>query len=127
MAQKFKSLSGVLVLAVVSTILGSAKIAQAEPFIYHPVADEFNRRYFEASGDFFQSVSFQGYANDILGIGSPSGRSGFPEKQVERDASRVHGLYREVLQQQVSSDPIIRVPDAINPFDTSLLGLPQPR
>jgi len=127
MAQKFKSLSGVLVLAVVSTILGAANIAQAEPFRYHPVADEFNRRFFESSGDFFQSVSFQGYTNDILGIGSPTGRSAFPEKQLERDASQLHGLYREMLEQQVSSDAIIRVPDAINPFDTSLLGLPQPR
>ena len=124
MTKNFKSLSGVMVLAIVSTLLGSAKIAQAEPFTYHPVADEFNRRFFESSGDFFQSVSFQGYTNDILGIGSPTGRSGFPEKQIERDASNLHGLYRELMQQQVSSDPIIRVPDAINPFDTSLLGLP---
>ncbi|MDF0553590.1 hypothetical protein [Kamptonema sp. UHCC 0994] len=124
MPQKLKSLSGVLAIAIVSTILGSVKIAQAEPFGYHPVADEFNRRFFESSGDFFQSVNFQGYTNDLLGIGSPTGIIGFPEKQIERDSSQLHGLYREMLQQQISSDPIIRVPDALNPFNTSLLGLP---
>ena len=115
MPQKLKSLSGVLAIAIVSTILGSVKIAQAEPFGYHPVSDEFNRRFFESSGDFFQSITFQGYTNDLLGIGSPTGIIGFPEKQIERDSSQLHGLYR---------DPIIRVPDALNPFNTSLLGLP---
>jgi hypothetical protein len=124
MAKQFKILSSALIIAVASTILGSAKIAQAEPFGYNPVADEFNRRFFEASGDFYQSVSVQGYTNDILGIGSPAGISAFPEKQIERDGSQLHGLYREMMEQQASNDPIIRVPDAINPFNSSLLGLP---
>ncbi|NJK65816.1 MAG: hypothetical protein HC789_11060 [Microcoleus sp. CSU_2_2] len=124
MGQKLKSLSGVLAIAIASATLTSTKPAQAEPIRLHPVADSFNRQFFEASGDYFHNSSLQGYLGDYLGIGSPSGVLGFPEKEIERDASRIEGLYRKIMQRQVSSDPLLRVPDAINPFDSSVMALP---
>jgi hypothetical protein len=124
MGQKLKSLSGVLIIAVASATLASAKPAQAEPVRFHPIADDFNRQFFEASGDFYHNVSLQGYLGDYLGIGSPSGVVAFPEKEMERDASRINGLYRQIMLRQVSSDPILRVPDAANPFDASVMALP---
>jgi hypothetical protein len=124
MSQKLKSLSGALILAVASAALASVKPAQADTARFSPVGDNFNRQFFEASGDFYQNVSLQGYMGDYLGIGSPSGVVAFPEKEIERDASRVNGLYRRVMQRQVSSDPILRVPDATNPFDASVMALP---
>jgi hypothetical protein len=124
MSQKLKSLSGALILAVASAALASVKPAQAETARFSPVGDNFNRQFFEASGDFYHNVSLQGYMGDYLGIGSPSGVVAFPEKEIERDASRISGLYRRVMQRQVSSDPILRVPDATNPFDASVMALP---
>ncbi|MCY7385775.1 MAG: hypothetical protein LH628_25065 [Microcoleus sp. CAN_BIN18] len=124
MSQKLKSLSGALILAVASATLASVKGAQAEPARFHPIGDDFNRQFFEASGDFYHNVSLQGYFGDYLGIGAPSGVVAFPEKEIERDASRLNGMYRRVMQRQVSSDPIIRVPDAVNPFDSSVMALP---
>lgn len=124
MGQKLKKLSGVLAIAVASATLASTKPAQAQPIRLHPVADSFNRQFFEASGDFYHNVSLQGYFGDYLGIGSPSGVVAFPEKEIERDASRINGLYRKIMQRQVSSDPILRVPDATNPFDSSVMALP---
>lgn len=124
MSQKLKNLSGALIIAIASVALASAKSAQAEPIRLHPIADSFNRQFFEASGDFYHNVSLQGYLGDYLGIGSPSGVVAFPEKEIERDASRVNGLYRQIMQRQVSSDPILRVPDAVNPFDASVMALP---
>ena len=124
MSQKLKSLSGALILAVASASLASIKPAQAETARFSPVGDDFNRQFFEASGDFYHNVSLQGYMGDYLGIGSPSGVVAFPEKEIERDASRVNGIYRRVMQRQVSSDPILRVPDAVNPFDSSVMALP---
>jgi len=124
MSQKLKSLSGALILAVASAAMASVKPAQAQTERFHPIADDFNRQFFEASGDFYHNVSLQGYLGDYLGIGSPSGVVAFPEKEIERDASRVNGLYRRVMQRQVSSDPILRVPDAVNPFDASVMALP---
>ena len=124
MSQNLKSLSGALILAIASVAMASVKPAQAEPARFHPIGDDFNRQFFEASGDFYHNVSLQGYFGDYLGIGSPSGVVAFPEKEIERDASRVNGLYRRVMQRQVSSDPILRVPDAVNPFDSSVMALP---
>lgn len=124
MSQNLKSLSGALILAIASAAIASVKPAQAQPARFHPIADDFNRQFFEASGDFYHNVSLQGYFGHYLGIGSPSGVVAFPEKEIERDASRVSGLYRRVMQRQVSSDPILRVPDAINPFDSSVMALP---
>ncbi|MEG3845671.1 hypothetical protein QT971_01445 [Microcoleus sp. herbarium19] len=124
MIQNLKSLSGALILAIASAAIASVKPAQAEPARFHPIGDDFNRQFFEASGDFYHNVSLQGYLGDYLGIGAPSGVVAFPEKEIERDASRVNGLYRRVMQRQVSSDPILRVPDAVNPFDSSVMALP---
>lgn len=124
MSQNLKSLSGALILAIASVAMASVKPAQAEPARFHPIGDDFNRQFFEASGDFYHNVSLQGYLGDYLGIGAPSGVVAFPEKEIERDASRVNGLYRRVMQRQVSSDPILRVPDAVNPFDSSVMALP---
>jgi hypothetical protein len=124
MSQKLKSLSGALILAVASASLASIKPAQAETARFSPVGDDFNRQFFEASGDFYHNVSLQGYFGDYLGIGSPSGVVAFPEKEIERDASRINGIYRRVMQRQVSNDPILRVPDAVNPFDSSVMALP---
>ncbi|MEG3863188.1 hypothetical protein [Microcoleus sp. herbarium12] len=124
MSQKLKSISSALILAVTSVALTSVTAAQAEPARFHPIGDDFNRQFFEASGDFYHNVSLQGYLGDYLGIGAPSGVVAFPEKEMERDASRVSGMYRRVMQRQVSSDPILRVPDATNPFDASIMALP---
>jgi len=124
MGQKLKSLSGMLIIAVASATLASVKPAQAETVRLHPIADDFNRQFFEASGDFYYNVSLQGYFGDYLGIGSPSGVVAFPDKEIERDASRLDGLYRKIMQRQVSSDPILRSPDATNPFDSSVMAMP---
>jgi hypothetical protein len=126
MSRKLKSLSGALILAVASVAMASVKPAQAQTERFHPIADDFNRQFFEASGDFYHNVSLQGYLGDYLGIGSPSGVVAFPEKEMERDASRVNGLYRRIMQRQVSSDPILRVPDAVNPFFTENFGFKAP-
>lgn len=124
MGQNLKNLSSVLIIAIASATLASVKPAQAESIRLHPVADGFNRQFFQSSGDFYYNVSPQGYLGDYLGIGSPSGIVAFPEKEIERDASRVNGYYRQMMQRQVSSDPILRVPDAANPFDSSVMALP---
>jgi hypothetical protein len=124
MGQNLKKLSGVLAIAAAAAAFASTKPAQADPIRLHPVADSFNRQFFEASGDYYHNSSLQGYLGDYLGIGSPSGVLAFPEKEIERDASRIEGLYRKIMQRQVSSDPLLRVPDATNPFDSSVMALP---
>ncbi|MBD0310441.1 MAG: hypothetical protein ICV80_20775, partial [Microcoleus sp. T1-bin1] len=116
MSQKLKSLSGALILAVASAAMASVKPAQAQTERFHPIADDFNRQFFEASGDFYHNVSLQGYLGDYLGIGSPIGVFAFQEKQIEMDSSRFNGLYRRKMKPQVSSYTILRDPDAHKPY-----------
>jgi hypothetical protein len=48
----------------------------------------------------------------------------FPEALIADDARRVNEVYKEALLRQVASDPVIRTPDLINPFNTSILTQP---
>lgn len=146
---------GTLVLAVTSSVLASAATAQTNspaPFMTSPapnvpvsprtlgidapfdpspdslitVSEVFNRAFFNESGDFYHNRSIPRQAAYIIGPGLPGG-AGFPELELERDAKLINTLYRDLLEQQVASDPVIRTPDLPNPFDTSIRGLPVSR
>ncbi len=140
---------GALVLAATSSVLASAATAQINPpapFMTSPapnvpvsprtlgidapfnqsperlvtVPELFNRAFFNESGDFYENRTLPRQAAYIIGPGLP-GRAGFPDLEIERDAKLINVLYNDLLEQQVSSDPVIRTPDLANPFGTSLL------
>ncbi|MBC6475147.1 MAG: hypothetical protein GDA48_21990 [Hormoscilla sp. GM102CHS1] len=90
-----------------------AQSANTQPVIISP-AQAFNRAMFSNSGTYFKNRSLWRQANSILGIG------GFPENRLTRDAKLVNLVYRDVLRQQVSSTPIIRIRDLRNPFDSTV-------
>lgn len=83
------------------------------------IPEAFNRAFFQESGDFYRNRKIDRQINYIIGAGVPWG-AGFPDLEVERDAERIFKLYREQLELQVSSDPVIRTPDLANPFNSSL-------
>jgi hypothetical protein len=80
----------------------------------------FERAFFNESGDFFRNRSPQRQAEFIIG-------PGFPDLELERDAELVEDIYRDLLEQQVASDPVLRTPDLPNPYDTSIRLLPASR
>ncbi|HHP7245030.1 MAG TPA: hypothetical protein ACFE0H_10135, partial [Elainellaceae cyanobacterium] len=41
-----------------------------------------------------------------------------------RDGREINEIYNELLDAQVSTTPLIRTPDLVNPYDTSLLSMP---
>lgn len=106
------------------------------PYYGEPVAGEYNRlltlneafiqAFFRESGDFYLNRTLPGQFKYIFGPGIP-GRAGFPDLEIERDAQRINRLYRIAIEQQTSSDPVLRTPDLPNPFDTSILRLPASR
>ncbi len=102
-------------IAGAATIAGAAQAqsANTQPVIISP-AQAFNRAMFENSGTYFENRSLRRQANSILGIG------GFPENRLTRDAKLVNLVYRDVLRQQVSSTPLIRIRDLRNPFDSTV-------
>lgn len=48
----------------------------------------------------------------------------FPENEIASDGRAINRLYREVLEQQVSTGPLMRTPDLPTPYGTSLLTNP---
>lgn len=131
MGLRLRNLVGVLVLAVASTsILAQGAIAQPDtsslqPIPLETIPDAFNRAFFNDSGDIFRNNTVQRQFEYIFGPGSFR-HSAFPDNEFVQDAQVIYTLYRDALEQQVSSDPIIRTPDLPNPFDTSLRMLPNP-
>lgn len=84
-----------------------------------PISELFNRAFNNKSGDFFQNRSIPRQINLIFGYSSFP-RGSYPEIEITRDAKLINVLYRDLLEQQVSSDPVIRTRDLDNPYDTSL-------
>lgn len=122
-----RRLSSVLVLIVAATSFHAAAIAQPassiQPRANETVAERFNQAFFSNAPDFFRNRSLGRQLNFLFGSASLS-RNSFPENDIARDAAEVHNLYRTTLEQQVSSDPVIRTPDLPNPYDTSILSSP---
>jgi len=128
MQMRLTRLLSALVLAAASSLGASAAIAQTatedldfKPVRLETIPEAFNRTFFDQSGTFYYNRSIWRQANYILGI------TGFPDVELENDADSLNKLYNEVLEQQVSSDPIIRTPDLPNPFNSSIRSTSQPR
>ncbi|OKH17909.1 hypothetical protein NIES208_07705 [[Limnothrix rosea] IAM M-220] len=59
--------------------------------------------------------------NDFFGVVPFSFlEPGYPEHNAKRDFKKVDTLYRDIMLQQVASDPVIRTPDLANPYNSSL-------
>jgi hypothetical protein len=124
MQMRLTKLLSALVLATASSVWANGAMAQTDPLGFEPipvetVSDAFERAFFAESGDFYLNRTLPRQAAYIIGPGLP-GRAAFPDLEIERDAERINRLYRDVLDQQVSSDPVIRTPDLPNPFNSSV-------
>lgn len=115
------SLSAISTLFV--TFGAKAQIAPTDSQLFSPEnpAEVFDRAFgFGAfSGDFFENRTIESQIGYILGPG-PINRSSYLENEITRQAFLIDLLYRDLLENQVSSDPVIRTPDLANPFATSL-------
>ena len=121
MGVRIKSLLGAAMLSTVATVISGAAIAQETSPVFRPretVPEAANRAFYGSFGDFSDRNPLR-----PLGIilGTPYG---FPENQISREAERINRLYKDVLTQQVSSDPLIRTADLPNPFNLSVQTLP---
>lgn len=100
--------------------LGIDAPSEFAPVRLDTIPEAFDRAFFNDSGIFYKNRSFPRQLDVILGTGLP-GRAAFPELEIERDAKLVNLLYRDALEQQVSSDPVLRTPDLPTPYNSSLL------
>ncbi|MBE9180672.1 hypothetical protein IQ268_19105 [Oculatella sp. LEGE 06141] len=111
-----KGLPGSLAIAVSIVMAGGSMAIAQDADQVQSIPEAFESEFFGGSGTFFEN---RRPPNNITWFIGP-----FPENQIASDAEDVHQLYRELLQQQVSSSPLIRTPDLDNPFNSSLLVSP---
>ncbi len=80
---------------------------------------------FNGSGTIYDTQTTVGNLRALFGTGAGLFRRGnYPEIAIERDSREIERVYRNMLQDQVASDPEIRVIDLPNPFESSLLVEP---
>ncbi len=96
------------------------------PRVYGTPAQVITEEFFHDGKDSFENMSHKEQWRSISGTGNHSflERGRFPEISIERDLRRVNAVWQDAMTQQAESDPIIRVPDLVNPYNTSLMLLP---
>jgi hypothetical protein len=77
-----------------------------------------NEIFFNNSPSFNQRRSLGGQLSTMFGVG------GFPEQNIMQDGYDVFNAYNYLLELQTQSDPTLRVPDLMNPYNTSVQFLP---
>ena len=120
MGVRIKSLIFTIGLSTASSLIALSATAQ-DATVFRPretVPNAVDRAFYGPLGEFSDRNPLRSTQTII---GTPFG---FPENQISRDGERVHRLYVDLLNQQVSSDPLIRTPDLANPFNLSVLTLP---
>ena len=76
---------------------------------------------FYDSNSYFDNITIERQLDTIFGAESfPEGN--FPENEITWDAELIYVLYQDMMRQQSESDPVLRVPDLPNPYNTSLRG-----
>ena len=125
---RFTNLITILAISTAASIFPSVAIADTKSPYYElrPLetwTEVFDRGLFHNSRYSFENVTILRQIDTILGPRSfPEGN--YPENEINRDARLINILHRDMLEQQVSSDPIIRTPDLANPFNDSLRSKP---
>jgi hypothetical protein len=87
------------------------------------IPEKFEEAFFKNSGITFTNDNIGRQLNTMFGFGAfPEGS--FPENSIRRDARQVDRLYQELLEQQNSSDPVLRTRDLANPYNSSIMTDP---
>lgn len=124
MGIRFTGVLSLMAIASPIIFIGSfANVAQAQPAPTQPTAEEvptipqaFEDAYFSSGENFYRNRQVPRNLTWFLGP--------FPENEIARDGKAVNSVYEDVLTQQTSDGPIIRTPDAENPYQSSLLTEP---
>lgn len=115
-------ISGLLIVVAVATGFQTGVLAKPatsiDPKADATLADQFKQAFFSSDPDFFQNRSFKRQLDWMFGS------NGFTDNEILRDSARINRLYESALNQQVSSDPVVRTRDLPNPYKSSILTSP---
>jgi len=121
MNAKIRGLIAVAGFAVVSTAgIGTAIAGEDrldENYWVTPVPEAWYEAYFDNDKDFYANRSFGRQLAWQFGFR-------FPDLEIEADGKSVNDFYNYMMDRQARSGPILRTPDLVNPFNSSLFTLP---
>lgn len=117
MAIQFKHISGMLALLAACTVAPAAMAQEMQPHELRTIPEAFDDLMSTYSGDFFGNRTISRQAGRIAGFG-------FPERELEWDASATATAFQDLMRLQNTTDPTLRVPDLANPYTSSLLTMP---
>lgn len=121
---KFTVLAGTLTIATIIAATPATAQQVPPPITQYPlrtVPDAFQEALDSNSKNFLINENSLGRQVDLLfGLGNFT--NSFRENELEQDLKLLHEVYRDVLNQQVNSGPVLRTRDLPNPFNTTLSG-----
>ncbi|OLP18001.1 hypothetical protein BST81_13245 [Leptolyngbya sp. 'hensonii'] len=121
-----RSLLGSLLLTVsVLAVTSSANAQQLDrtgsrQVRFETVPDAVDRIMTGKSRNYFENRTLERQTDFLFGFGTLVDGT-FAENELATDGKLFEILYRDLMNQQVSTTPIIRTPDLNNPFNSSLL------
>ncbi|NJR38412.1 MAG: hypothetical protein HC781_05675 [Leptolyngbyaceae cyanobacterium CSU_1_4] len=125
MGVRFIGVMSLMAIASPIVLIGSANVAQAQSTAQptaqpseavQTIPEAFEEAYFRNSENFYRNRQVPHNVTWFLGP--------FPENQIAADGRAINRLYTDALAQQASNDPLIRTPDAENPYQSSRLTAP---
>jgi hypothetical protein len=135
----FKNLCGVMVFVVAAmgmipkaiadeTSTKSKEQSPALPVVLGSPVDVMIDELYHFGPDSFNAPTLKEQWRVIFGTGENNliGEGQYPENSVRRDLQLFNPIWLDALEQQTMSDPFIRVPDLVNPYNSSLMTLPSP-
>lgn len=111
-------IAGAVLLACIFGVTDTAR-AQNSGSSEKTIPERFDSAFYGLSGTFGWRTSLWGQVLERFVL--------YPDREMVGAGNRVEDLYREMMQQQSMSDPVIRTPDLENPFGSSLLLSPPSR
>lgn len=121
MYPSLKRVLAAVVLGVAATgVMSQAARAQSTD---DTIPEAFDEILFNDSRPFYESGSYWQQFRFMFGPGF-FGRAGFPELTATRDAEALNRAWTEAMHLQNETDPVLRVPDLRNPYNTSVQLMP---
>lgn len=117
MAIRLAQVSGMVGLLAATLAFAPAAPAQEMQTPLPTIPEALGATMSNYSGNFFRNRTIGRQAARIVGFG-------FPEREMEWDASATSSAFRELMLLQTTMDPTLRVPDLANPYTSSLLTMP---
>lgn len=123
MSMKLRILASLFVSSAIGLVAGAASAQEVNGELFRPQEtpqEAMEREFFDHDKSTLRSRDLGGVLDPAHLIGLP----GYNDNQILLDAKSINRMHRYLQEQQTYSNPTLRVPDLVSPFNSSVLFLP---